>query len=1270
MQINKSYVIIGAICAVVFGLSNAGLHPLSGSTGFTGSPVDSNCAQCHTGNNGSLDGEITIDGLPSTIETGETYTLSVTITNPNGNAAKAGFQLVALNGSNGNAGTMTSPSANTQIRVGGGRNYFGHAPAPNFPASNELYFSVDWTAPSTTGTVPEIKFYAAAVIANGANGNQMDRVRLTSMIIPIASSAMPLEIDITNIVPTACADSANGSATATATGGTPPYNYTWSNGINNATNTTLPAGLAFVTVTDNTGATNATSANIPSPPVIIANASGSVVCNGASNGTASVLASGGVGGFTYSWSTGQSGSNISGLTLGTYSVTITDINGCQETAMAEVTESPEISITGTENNVTCFGQSNGSIITNVFGGTPSFSYNWSNGSNQANILNVVANTYTVTVTDAANCTSSEVFSISQPTLLTATITSLTPVSCFGSADGSAQVTASGGTSPYNFEWSNGASGTGNNNTQNNLMAGNYVVTITDFYDCAVTQNIEITQPLQITTYSEKNNVSCHGNNDGYITLEVSNTVGNPTYVWSNGATTQNINNLSIGNYVVTITDVNGCMVSLNFNISQPDLLTVNTLMVDNVNCNGGSNGFISLNVAGGNGDNTYLWSNGSNFPQLASVPAGEYSVTVTDKKDCMATTSATISQPPAIQLSILSSTNATCLGAANGAISITTTNGIPPYNYAWSNGSTTAQLSNVTAGNYYITVSDANNCIVLDTFTIGTNASFNISLLSKANILCHGDSSGVASVTQNAAFTYLWSTGQTTATVTNLPAGLHSVVATNAGCQSTPLNVSITQPPLMRATVLAADSILCQGETNGYLSINLDGGVGTLTYQWSHGDSLLLTDSLKAGIYTITLTDDNECMVSDSFAIHLATPIQITNIDIDSVVCFGQANGGLALGTTGGFGALKFHWSEAGLLGDSIVNLNTGKYVVTISDQGNCTLVDSFQVSQPDELNALATINNETEAEAKDGSITLLPLGGNAPYLVQWSTGDSTLHIENLAPGLYTYVITDDKGCIYESWAIVSGGNCNLSATYTTKPSTCFNIPDGAIQLNITGNFSSYEVAIYKNNTLINKPNNALLPDTYSIIISDSSSCVAILSDIIVTSEHPAINLDSLIITKPSSSSSANGSIKAIVSGGEGALMYEWTKFGPVISKTESVENITTGIYQLKITDMAGCILNIDNIFVETASSVKDEISTKIIIVPNPIQNNFKIQSEYEISQIDIWDYSGKILYSDRPNQRILNLDSDIVNIVESGVYFCRIWIKNQAIIKKIVVLK
>ncbi len=963
VKFNKSLVIFGGLCALILGLSNSGLHPVSGSSGYTGAPTDSNCAQCHSGNNANLNGTVTIDGLPSTIMTGDTYPLTVTVTNPNGNAVKGGFQLLALNGSNQNAGTMSNISSGTQLRVAGGKTYFGHAPAPNFPGSNELSFTVDWTAPATPGAVPEIKFYACAVIANGANGNSNDRVVFASNIIPIQGGAMPLLVSINNVSPVSCFGFSDGEATANPTGGTTPYNYIWSNGSTLQTNTTLPAGLVSVTVTDNAGASTSASVTMGSPSAIQTVTSGSTVCENATNGTVSVIASGGVGGFSYSWSTGNIGSSVSNLPVGTYSVTVTDNNGCTATGVANIVESPPIIIQGTTEIVQCNGQSTGGVFTTISGGTGNKTYLWSNGSTMQNLNNnVPAGTYTITVTDAAQCTNSGSWQVTQPAVLNGIASIQNNASCFGSNNGSATVTASGGTLPYSYNWSNGSTSTGMSSTLNNLTAGNYTVTISDTYSCTKIVNLSITQPNPFILSSTITNVTCFGLSNGQIISSISGSQGSTSYLWSNGATTANLANISAGNYSLTVTDTPGCTASIQNVVNQPAQINI-SLNTTNVSCNNTTNGAVSASVSGGFGNKSFNWSSGQ----------------------------------------------------------------------------TTSTITSLSAGNYTVTVTDANNCTNSQTAVVTITPGFTISLLSSTDIKCFGDSTGTASVTGIPNNTYLWSNGATTSSINGLKAGKYTVIATDSqGCKSNNLEVTITQAEKLKANLIAADSILCPGEVNGLLSISLSGGTGQIDYVWSHGDTLLLADTLKAGIYTISLTDAVACKQNYKFKVHQSDSIKLDNAKITNVKCLGDNDGAIEISVTGGFGLLNYVWSDTLLMGDSVYQLKSGIYSVTASDTGKCIASATYNVTSinpPITLNSIETIN-PSSTTAKDGALTANVSGGAGNLTIEWYQLNQLIgigaKIENIGAGFYNVIITDGAGCSISKNIILTSVS---STTQTAKPS-------------------------------------------------------------------------------------------------------------------------------------------------------------------------------------------------------------------------------------------
>jgi hypothetical protein len=865
-RLKKLNVIAGLSLAIFIALSFSSSHPTTGSGGYTGAPGDATCSSssCHSGSNGNLDGEVTIEGLPATIMTGDTYTITVRVTNPNGVAAEAGFQLLALNGTNGNAGSMSNNSSNTQIKMGGGKNYFGHSPSIVFPASNEVIHTVQWTAPTSVGTNPQIKFYAVANIADGNNARTNDRIVFASQFIPIQGSSDPLVVNITNPVNPTCFNTNNGRATVVATGGSGSYTYQWSSGQTNATANNLPGGMSSVTVSDGSNQVIET-VELISPVEIEASVTATSTCQGQNNGTAFATASGGTGNLTYTWSNGSTNTSISNLSSGNYTVTIRDANLCTKTASASVGISPVMTVGGTIVQVSCNGSSNGTINSTVSGGTSPFTYLWSNGQSMSSAINLSPGAYTLTVTDAALCTKTASYTVTQPTALVATVNVTGQVICNGGNSGSASLAITGGSPGYTYTWSNGQTGSGNNAAINNLSAGNYRVTVLDAQSCEKIVDFNITQPTALQVTGTASSVSCQGDTNGNINITSSGGTSPYTYLWSNGQTTQNITNQPAGTYTLTTKDANQCQVTNNFTINTPTILNVEIATISQIACSGASSGSLMASSTGGNGGYTYTWSNGATTSTIDNLPANTYKITVLDTKGCQDTISATLTQPAPINVSLVSSTAATCSGATNGSVTISASNTTAPYTYLWVNGQTGPVISNVSAGSYQVTVTDGNNCTTTKNFVVNNEAPFQITAGNITNVNCFGQSTGSASVSPQPNFTYLWSTGATTTSITQQPAGVVSVIGTDAqGCKSDTLKLEIRQlSPQMFLTGLSS-TMPSGGLNNGIIEPVIAGGTQPFTYIWKYNgiafnQNTRIITGLNDGTYDLTVVDSFGC---------------------------------------------------------------------------------------------------------------------------------------------------------------------------------------------------------------------------------------------------------------------------------------------------------------------------------------------------------------------------------------------------------------------------
>jgi hypothetical protein len=1265
-------VLSAIVIASILGLSYSSVHPTTGSGGYTGAPGDASCASssCHSGSNPNLDGDITIEGLPSSLMTNQTYTITVRVTNPNGNAAKAGFQLLALTGSNSNAGSMSNNSSNTSIKLGGGKNYFGHQPAINFPASNEVVHTVQWTAPSNIGSIPEIKFYAIANIADGNGARTNDRIATDFLTIPITGSSTPLTVNFTGIMNPNCWNTNDGRATAVASGGSGTYSYMWSSGQTTATATNLPGGTSYVIVSDGQEVIQE-NIELNAPSEVMAVASSTNACQNQNNGAATVIANGGVGNYTYLWSNGATTSSIANLSAGVYSVTVKDGNQCSTIANTTVSISPNINITGTISPVTCNGSNDGFINANVSGGTPPLTYLWSNGQTTSSAVNLSAGVYGLVVTDAAGCTKSMSFTVTEPPALNANVTISSNVSCFGGSNGSATLNISGGSPGYTFTWSSGQSGSGNTFSANNLSAGNYAVSVYDFLDCETVVNFSISQPTAVETSGTSTNVSCHGLSNGSLQVSTSGGTFPYTYNWSNGATTSSITNLAPNNYTVVTTDANLCQSTETFSIMQPNPLDVQITLNTPISCSGGNNGSLKATSVGGNSGYTYSWSNGATTNILSNLIADMYKVTVIDNKGCVDSSSFDLGQPAPMVVSVISNSPATCSGTSDGSISIAASNATPPYSYKWINGQMGPTLSGVQSGNYLVTVTDGNNCTSLRVFTIENKAPFQINAGVVTNISCFGDSTGTASVIANPNHTYLWSTGATTSSVQKLPAGIVSVVATDTqGCKSDTLKIQINQSPRLEPRGVTLKDKLCEGESIGYIRIDtLVGGIGTPKFEWYTVDTTLTLDSLvedtlTIGTHTLILTDDIGCAQEYPYQITKTPAINISKT-VTSISCYGQEDGYIEAFVSGGYLGFETVWSN-GSLTDSLYNLAKGTYILSVIDSLGCLKVDTSIIIEPTLLEELLTSTNETEAGKNDGTAKVTPTGGTSPYSITWINGENTFEIINLAPGTYPFTLTDANGCTSTGQAIIIGGGCNLGASVEIKHPTCEESTDGALNISLPKPIDNYKILLTLNGQISTLPLDRLGQGKYVIIIEDSLGCQAIFQNLVLAPKSPKMNLNSLVTTKPNNGFN-NGSIEAKITGGTKPYTFNWTFNGTPLNKNSAlITNLDAGTYGLQVIDSFGCSLIIDPFVLERLSKTIDGESSYAKIYPNPTSGSFSIAAPQK-SEIVITNYSGKIIHQMSMTEKNMTVDADLW---PSGFYFLKVRYKNSVSNLKLTIVR
>jgi len=442
--------------------------------------------------------------------------------------------------------------------------------------------------------------------------------------------------------------------------------------------------------------------------------------------------------------------------------------------------------------------------------------------------------------------------------------------CFGGSTGSASAVPVDGTPPFTYSWSP-SGGTSFNAT--NLTAGSYTVTITDSNNLTASATVIVGEPDEILTNVSQTNISCKGAANGAITVAPTGGTAPYTYLWSTGGITKTISSLTPGAYSLTITDSNGCTKTENYNITEPDTLTVSNASQIDVSSYGGNDGSATVVVTGGTLPYSYSWSpSGGTSSTASGLTAGTYTVTVTDKNGCTTTQSFTIIQPIPLMTDSVSQTNVSCKGGNNGTATINAMGGNPPYTYAWSpSGGTNATGTGLSAGTYTVLVTDSTGNTITESFTITEPNTLTITQGTITNVNCHGLNTGSITVSINggtAPYSYNWSNGSINAMADNLVAGAYMLKVTDAnGCTATQ-SFTITEPAMLTASQGAITHVSCNGNANGSATVNVSGGTAPYTYIWSNGQTGTSIGNLSGGTYTVTVTDANNCTVSLSFAIN------------------------------------------------------------------------------------------------------------------------------------------------------------------------------------------------------------------------------------------------------------------------------------------------------------------------------------------------------------------------------------------------------------------
>ena len=1020
--------------------------------------------------------------------------------------------------------------------------------------------------------------------------------------------------------------------------GAPSINFSGTLG----TASNLCAGTFTVTVTDSHGCTASTVFTITQPAVLAANIvlQSNASCNGVCDGTATASGTGGTLDYTFAITapgvinplTGA----MTGLCAGSYTVTVTDDHGCSATSSITITE-PLVLVASIVpvSLPTCLPGCDGTAQASAVGGTTAYTYSILPASATVNpstgaITGICAGiTYTVTVTDANLCSDTETINLTTPNAPTVSVLSIVDASCNGLCDGTAQA---GGSGNAPFTYSITAPGVINATTGaiTNLCAGTYTVTIVDVNGCVGTTTFNVGEPaLLVTDVSSSANISCNGVCDGDVV--VGSTGGTPTYNYTilpagplqptSGHFTGLCANVT---YTITGTDSHNCQATTTITLTEPNLLTADALVIpdDNVSCFGLCDGTATITPTDGTpfvgGDYHYAISGSTGAPAInfsgvvgnaSNLCAGTFTVTVTDSHGCTASTVFTITQPAVLAANIVLQSNASCNGVCDGTATASGTGGTLDYSFSITAPGVidllTGDMTNLCAGSYTVTVTDANGCSATSSITITEPLVLVASLVPVSLPTCLPGCDGTAQASAlggTTAYTYSIlpasaTVNPSTGAITGICAGItYTVTVTDAnGCSDTE-TINLTTPGGPTANVINIVDASCNGSCNGSAQA---GGLGNMPFTYyvtAPGviDSVTgYISGLCAGTYTVTVKDVNGCIGTTTFNVTEPAVLVANAVTVSNVSCFGACDGTAQASAVGG----TTNYSYSILPSGSIVansglasNLCAGIiYTITVTDALNCQSTTTVTVTEPLALTATASVipdDNVSCFGLCDGSATITPnggtpfAGGDYHYAINGLSGAPTINFSgsignasNLCVGTYTVTVTDINGCTTTTtFDITEPAQLTANIVPLTEPS-CNGDCDGTATAVGTGGTLDYTFGISSGgiDNLTGDMTN-LCATGYTVTITDANGCTATSS---INVSQPAVLIANVIAgVLPTCTPGCDGTAQASAIGGTPTYSYGILPASATINaSTGAITGICAGVnYTITVTDANGCI--------------------------------------------------------------------------------------------------
>jgi gliding motility-associated-like protein len=877
-----------------------------------------------------------------------------------------------------------------------------------------------------------------------------------------------------------CSDATDGKIIYSLNGGVAPYSISWSgpNGFTSSASSLsgLAAGSYSVHSTDANGCEIMDTIHLIAPDPLSISLTGPplsnnhhIPCAGDLSGTIQTTISGGTPFFQYDWS-GPHGfaaatENLTDIGAGSYLLVVTDTNGCKANASITLSEPDSIRITSTVSDfngfaVSCSGN-DGAIDISTTGGAGALNYYWiaSNASTYTteDISGLDSGTYTLNISDGNNCTHSAVFTLDQAPFAQVSVQMSdyngVAVSCSGAADGSLSTTLSNINGSASVSW-NGPNGfSASTASISGLEAGQYQLTVTDNSNCAIDSLFELSEAQPITTALSAPatggyHIPCTGDSTGSIYLIASGGTGPMTTIWSgpNGfsSTATSLSNLEAGIYMVSSTDVNGCTAVDSIALSEPDSSLTLSSTVSNyisgtaVSCADAADGWIDLTILGGTAPHMFNWmlSSGATDTNedVAGLPAGAHSVTITDALGCQTLDTIILNAPPALQVSSITTSQfglnqLSCAGSSDGSIDILISGGYGLINTGWTgpNAYTGSgfSLNNLSEGLYTFTANDENGCTIQDSIALNAPVPLNTGIIARlypggTAISCSGANDGSLASTPaggNAPYSISWNGpngfNASTDSISDLGPGTYCLTVVDGNNCSATDCIDIIEPNQINITTSLTNAGC--GQATGAINLSLTGGTAPFSFAWSNGSNLEDLTDLTAGNYTVSVSDVNGCTSIITTTVGGTDAPEVLG-STTNVSCATESNGSIDIVVSNGTPPYAYDWNN-GAQSQDISGIGAGTYLVEVTDASGCISTASFIVTEPAPLNIELELSDYTGGyqisgfNTNDGTAEAFVTGGTMPYSFEWSNGATGTFISDLSAGAYALTVTDVHGC-------------------------------------------------------------------------------------------------------------------------------------------------------------------------------------------------------------------------------------------------------------------